>query len=486
MFSVYLKTSYAYVLPPILGFVVLTGLALISVFKGRRKRTNILFAAICLMGALINADMALINIIADKRIAILIDRGTYFFFVFSPPIYIQFVHALLGLSTRKGLEWFAYGLSTVLLFLVPTHFFIRGFYEYSFGIIAQAGQVFHAFSLMAGFTVLYCIYTLFIGMKQTQNNQQKNRIKYILGGLGLSAFLLALNILPASGIDIYPIGNFSFIPAVVLGVGVLKYDLLDMGAVVRRGIVYLCLIIALTVLYFLFVAALNMLFIDMAWNHTILLPFLLALLMVSFFNPIKNRIVDFINRRFFRDTYDYREFLKQISGRLALLSQFDEIKKLLTESIATALEVTHVSLLVLDEETWTYRFYGAVGCGSAPPFVEISDDHPLVIYLNNIRNPLNESSVESLRITGREADDITAQFKCMGAVLIIPMIAGESLIGMIVLGQKKSGKLFVHEDMELLMTIANQSAIAIENAKKLPAVGAVKSGIGNKSGRTNC
>jgi two-component system NtrC family sensor kinase len=36
---------------------------------------------------------------------------------------------------------------------------------------------------------------------------------------------------------------------------------------------------------------------------------------------------------------------------------------------------------------------------------------------------------------------------------------------MIALGQKKSGELFVHEDLELLTTIANQSITTLENAK---------------------
>jgi two-component system NtrC family sensor kinase len=44
------------------------------------------------------------------------------------------------------------------------------------------------------------------------------------------------------------------------------------------------------------------------------------------------------------------------------------------------------------------------------------------------------------------------------------MLSGRRLVGMIALGEKKSGELFVHEDMELLTTIANQSVTAIENA----------------------
>lgn len=78
-----LQVSYISVIPPVLGFFVLTGLSLISILRGGRMPTNILFAAICFMGALINADVALVNIIPDKDLAIKVDRFTYMVFVFS-------------------------------------------------------------------------------------------------------------------------------------------------------------------------------------------------------------------------------------------------------------------------------------------------------------------------------------------------------------------------------------------------------------------
>ena len=62
----YLRTSYAFVIPPILGFFVLIFLSLISFLRGPRRPTNILFAVICFMGSLINADVALVSIIPDK------------------------------------------------------------------------------------------------------------------------------------------------------------------------------------------------------------------------------------------------------------------------------------------------------------------------------------------------------------------------------------------------------------------------------------
>ena len=66
-------------------------------------------------------------------------------------------------------------------------------------------------------------------------------------------------------------------------------------------------------------------------------------------------------------------------------------------------------------------------------------------------------------------------FEKTQAALLVPMIYKKTLTGIIALGEKKSGELFVHEDMELLLTIANQSAVAFENAASIAGIDASES-----------
>lgn len=50
------------------------------------------------------------------------------------------------------------------------------------------------------------------------------------------------------------------------------------------------------------------------------------------------------------------------------------------------------------------------------------------------------------------------------AWLVVPMIFKDNLNGLIILGEKRSGDIYIAEDIDLLMTLADQSAVAIENA----------------------
>jgi two-component system NtrC family sensor kinase len=96
--------------------------------------------------------------------------------------------------------------------------------------------------------------------------------------------------------------------------------------------------------------------------------------------------------------------------------------------------------------------------------------HPAVAFLKTYKGPLNKSVIERKPKRFNHKQEILQVFDKMQAVLLVPLISKDRLIGMIVLGQKKSGQLFVQEDMELLSTIANQSVTAIDNARMYEAL----------------
>ncbi|RZB36152.1 MAG: phosphoserine phosphatase RsbU/P [Desulfobacteraceae bacterium Eth-SRB2] len=61
-------------------------------------------------------------------------------------------------------------------------------------------------------------------------------------------------------------------------------------------------------------------------------------------------------------------------------------------------------------------------------------------------------------------------FEQLQATLIVPLIYEDKLTGLISLGEKKSGKFYRREDINLLNTLANQGAVAIENARMIEEV----------------
>jgi len=126
------------------------------------------------------------------------------------------------------------------------------------------------------------------------------------------------------------------------------------------------------------------------------------------------------------------------------------------------MQVERVTLIIA--EGGVFRLYEGKergGTGEAP-FEGIA---LLISILGVEKRPLSRAMVERREADEADREVLNSFFDHLGAVLVIPLPAREGLAGLIALGQKKSGELFIDEDLELLTTMANQAATAIENAR---------------------
>jgi hypothetical protein len=141
----------------------------------------------------------------------------------------------------------------------------------------------------------------------------------------------------------------SFIPALLLAYGVFKYDLLDIGVLLRKGTVYFVLTGVLTVLYVLLIFLFNSFFMSSLGGNSFILSIVLAIVIVFFFSPLQKWVQKLINHFFFRDRSNYHALLRDISGKLASLLSLEQIKELLIKEITAAMQV-ELSTLVLKED----------------------------------------------------------------------------------------------------------------------------------------
>ncbi|OPY92180.1 MAG: Sensor protein ZraS [Syntrophaceae bacterium PtaU1.Bin231] len=455
--------SSGYLVPPVLGFLVFSGLTVYSLRFGRGQAVNLLFAVLCLMGAMINADLVAVSVIADPAVALIVDRVSCVAFVFGPPVFLQFVHAFLGIRSRRKWEIGVYGISAAFSLTVPSPEFISEFHESPFGRIGRAGAAFHSFSVFAIAVIAYVLFLLVRSLHEAADAFSRHRIRYVLGGAGTAVALLGLNVLPVWGLAIYPPGHFSFIPAAFLAYGALKYDLLGVGSVVRRGAVYLLLTAMLASVYFLLISALHFFFMTASWERSLLLPLGLALLVVFLFHPLKTLLERLVDRFLFRGRYDYRELLRDLSGQLASMLNLSAIRSLLIGTALRSLRVRCVKLLLDGQPDGSFALY-ASGCGQADAEPQrITIPASLMHLFLQRGKPLSRAYAE--KMCGGHHGRMVSLFDRLGAVWIFPLLSKGMPVGFLALGEKMSGELFVREDIELLSTLANQAATAIENAR---------------------
>ncbi|MCK4534643.1 MAG: GAF domain-containing protein, partial [Syntrophobacterales bacterium] len=188
-------------------------------------------------------------------------------------------------------------------------------------------------------------------------------------------------------------------------------------------------------------------------------------IVIALFNPARIKVQGFVDRIFFRGKYDYQETLKRISGAMASLLRLEEIVDFMLDSISSALKTKGVFVAVYSEDGESLELYSH----KRDPLgrkrkICMERSRPIADFFEACRKTVGRSTAGRIDIPDDEKSKVTDLFDTTGAAILIPMISRSKLVGIVALGEKKSGELFVHEDIELLETIANQGAIAIENA----------------------
>jgi len=170
----------------------------------------------------------------------------------------------------------------------------------------------------------------------------------------------------------------------------------------------------------------------------------------------RKTLLEMIDRRFFREQYDSRRILTQLLERVRGTSGIAALATLIAEQVDLALHLDVVSLLIVDPRSGLLcepRQRSRRLDASSPLALLVSDaSEPLPIELDNQRSPL-----------ARLPDPDRHWLVDSGFKLIVPILARDgSLLGILGLGEKRSGLPFLKEDRDLLRAIASSAGWVIE------------------------
>jgi signal transduction histidine kinase len=242
---------------------------------------------------------------------------------------------------------------------------------------------------------------------------------------------------------------------------VLRYQLFDIRAVIRRGLVYSILTAALTALFLVLSMAIGNAFQSWTGQQTFLAAVLPALVVAVLFRPAQTRVQTVVDRLFFRHEYEVRQTLTGFSRGLSTLRDQDEVTHLVLDTVTQTLGAEQATFWLLDPE---HRAYRAVRQTQASEVWETSEALPelpaeseVPFWLFTERQPLMLAPSE----TSPQADAL----RQLGAVLAVPLIAEQRLLGFLTLGTKRSGLLYTDDDLDLLATLAQSATLALENAR---------------------
>jgi signal transduction histidine kinase len=280
-------------------------------------------------------------------------------------------------------------------------------------------------------------------------------IGFVGGGTGF---------LPNFNIEIFPFGFYLLsIYVVLVSYAITKHRLMDINIVLKKGTTYVLLMLLLFVPSILLIILSQKLFfkeINYLFSAIILS---LLLLVAFFFHQIKPGTEKAVEYLLFKNKYDYRETLGKFSKAMVSILDLQSLSKRIIDTIAQTMGVEKASLFLMNEEKGGYVLQESrnIKMASQTPLLPKGD--PLPRYLQKIGEIIvREELIKGANIP--ELKSVIEQMGLLGAEVSIPLILKGQLTGMINLSQKFDKDIYYHEDIELLSTLANQTAIAIENA----------------------
>jgi signal transduction histidine kinase len=207
-------------------------------------------------------------------------------------------------------------------------------------------------------------------------------------------------------------------------------------------------------------------------------------LIVLGYDPIRNLLVNLTDRYLFQKKYDYQKLLKDASKGMSRIESLDHLMKLVVHFITMKMRVKNVGVLTRQDGADMFRLYCQRGYEKNYLDYRLDGSSALIAYLHYEKEPLDiervkegiESGGERRRkkqtkkgvaVAAAEYDysAIKAQMEELEAVCCVPSFLGHELRNILVLGEKKSGDFYTDEDLNVLYTLAQESAIAIENAR---------------------
>ncbi len=202
----------------------------------------------------------------------------------------------------------------------------------------------------------------------------------------------------------------------------------------------------------------------------LLLSVILGLVLLIVVNPINRVIQKGVNRIFFGVERDYNQILRDYSKRISNVLDLNLLSKVMVELIGGWIDVDRGALFTADTDVddGSRRGYQLVNVGEqggqkGPP-IFLASDSPITINFHDEKRALTISEIEMLPKYHQVDGVVRNWFKRQKMDIFIPIFGMDEWIGLLALGPKQSGS-YTRSDFRLLETLADQTSIALQNAR---------------------
>ncbi|MBI5699708.1 PAS domain S-box protein [Candidatus Saganbacteria bacterium] len=455
--------------------LVQSSLGLYIFLQNLKSEINLSFAAFC--GALSLWTFSVFMLQHAQNLTEVIFWGR---FIYIGPIlivyfflYFTFVFPKRSASRFEPPKLILFLPALIFLMIVPGPLILKGAELTAAGPRPLFGYAYPFFMI---YFLLYFIYGILNLIRKygVASGIEKNQIRYVFLGLFLTfLFSIITNlILPALGearffnlgplFTIFVIGFTTY--------AVVKHRLMSIELIIQRSTVYIAATLVIMALY-TGVVIVSEIYIRKILGYTSLaIAALAALFIAVLYQPLVRIFQNLTDRIFFKGRYDYQKTLKKVSQAIATKIKMEELTRLIVATLVETMGISEISFLINDRERERFRSVPVElthAGASRYKRIELDAAASIIKWLKKNRDIMVFDEIKS-------QPEVAEEMERLGVAILVPIISQEELIGALSLGNKLSGDIFTSEDIGLLLTLANQTAVALDNARLFEEVVSMK------------
>lgn len=430
----------------ILGIFVLLKL------QANRVSTIFHWACICMAGIMMMSSGKFTGTVINTGYLTRILFHTAY--LITPAIFLHF--ALIFPIDRtlkyRNILRLVYFLSTGLIIAINITFY-SVLQELRDSNIYVYAQIFNIIRIFIIILIVYSVIVFFYSLLTVKGETERKKIKWILTGflLGPVSFLAFWVIPILFGInplvrEEYIILINNAIP-ITFTIAIVKYHLLDIDYILNRSLVYG---IVFAIMIGLYVSIILLLVNSFRLTDNIYISTVSIIIIAVLFMPVKQKVQNFVDTKFFRVKYNFR---KAVNNVYNALKEFNDIKSLADYLISEIYNLIPVEKI------------GVFEINDSREYVRLIAPKNLAEFRRN-QYRLNYSRLVGLkpeiitRIDKIEKEALVSTsfnkfLQRYNLVLIVPLVSeSNEYFGWIVVGSKLSGQRFTLEDIDLIKSIS--------------------------------
>jgi signal transduction histidine kinase len=252
---------------------------------------------------------------------------------------------------------------------------------------------------------------------------------------------------------------------------IVTHDPPDLREVARRVLTYIITTLVIVAFYLAGTTASQRIFTALPKYNPLLVGAGIALVLSFIFTPLLSAVRRLVNRWFRLDEFHASRTLHAYSEQINTILDMQKLANVAVGLIIERMNISRGFLFLVDKEvngepikSYTLRAVRNIGERQIK-MVTVTEENPIVKAFLHDQRPLLQYDLDRLPAFRSVPEADREWFSRLESEVYLPIFSKREWIGLFALGAKISGNRYTADDLVTLSALANQTAVALENAR---------------------